>query len=192
LLAGAGGVGFWLWRENDKTERLERACDIGANGIRDSTSGSSDSFVKLLSKTITVCGESCDRGTSKSCRQLDETIEPLCGAAPETCEKLCKTEESPSIKKLACEYEDSGSSSKPKKKKSKSEDADVPAKDSTGIPACDEYLAAVESCKGPGGTSMRDSAKQLRDAYKDTPPSARETVSSSCRQAHAAMAGLCD
>ncbi len=74
---------------------------------------------------------------------------------------------------------------------SSSENTSEPLGNGTGIPECDRYLVALARCtnKVP---AMADTLKQVREAYRNVPASARKAAADGCATATDAVKNACN
>lgn len=73
-----------------------------------STGGAdSDTFMQQLQNALTACSAACDLEDESSCAALEQHVTKICGVSTSTCDSLCSSVKSPSLKKTTCAHSSS-------------------------------------------------------------------------------------
>ncbi|MEB2310329.1 MAG: hypothetical protein OZ921_09375 [Sorangiineae bacterium] len=69
--------------------------------------GDTDHFMLELQNALTACSAACDLEDEGSCAALEQHVTKICGVSTTTCDSLCSSVKSPSLKKSTCAHSSS-------------------------------------------------------------------------------------
>lgn len=91
-----------------KKARAALASICVESGARLSNGGAdSDTFMQQLQNALTACSAACDLEDESSCAALEQHVTKICGVSTSTCDSLCSSVKSPSLKKTTCAHSSS-------------------------------------------------------------------------------------
>jgi hypothetical protein len=104
VLVIGGGVGGFLWYQNDKLEKAKSFCSDGSDAMKKNEGGGrSDGFATAFGTVLGACGYACDKKDDASCKAIDDDMDQLCRIDHSLCTEFCKMEEEPRLK-AACKH----------------------------------------------------------------------------------------
>lgn len=84
-------------------KKMADLCDKATKQLeQESQEVDDDTFRLMIKNALSACSQACDLKHEASCSDLENHLGKMCETKTDFCDQLCKTVDSPSLKKYSC------------------------------------------------------------------------------------------